>query len=116
MDCQERLVTQAAMTKKANPKTKVWVYRNIVKALPWWEFTEIVSWLEVTYLYCHCTKLRLVLTRFKDVRTKINDPQFGGWFLHKKDNDSAFYHVCALLVLTLRTGLNLSSSLRGNTI
>ena len=27
MDCQERLVTQAEMTKKANPKNKVWVYR-----------------------------------------------------------------------------------------
>ena len=48
MDCQERLVQQAQQTKAANPKTKVWVYRNLVKALPW----------------------------FTDVRVKINDPQY----------------------------------------
>ena len=64
MDCQERLVTQAKMTKNANPNTKVWVYRNLVKALPW----------------------------FKDVRIKINDPQFAGWFLHTKGNASVYYH------------------------
>ena len=38
--------------------------RNIVKALPW----------------------------FADVRIKINDPQYSGWFLHQKDNASALYH------------------------
>ena len=54
MDCQERLVTQAKQTKKENPQAKVWVYRNIVKALPW----------------------------FADVRVKINDPQYSGWFLY----------------------------------
>jgi len=27
MDCEERLVTQAAMVKEINPRTKVWVYR-----------------------------------------------------------------------------------------
>ena len=27
MDCEERLVTQAAMVKEVNPRTKVWVYR-----------------------------------------------------------------------------------------
>ena len=64
MDCQERLVTQAEMTKKVNPRTKVWVYRNIVKALPW----------------------------FTDVRIKINDPQYSGWFLHEKGNASAYYY------------------------
>ena len=64
MDCQERLVTQAEMTKKVNPKTKVWVYRNLIKALPW----------------------------FTDVRIKINDPRYAGWFLHEKGNASAFYH------------------------
>ena len=31
MDCEERLITQAAMTKAANPNTRVFVYRNLVK-------------------------------------------------------------------------------------
>ena len=33
MDCEERLVTQAAMVKKINPDSHVFVYRNLVKAL-----------------------------------------------------------------------------------
>jgi hypothetical protein len=33
MDCEERLITQAAMVKAVNPDTKVFVYRNLVKAL-----------------------------------------------------------------------------------
>ncbi len=31
MDCEERLVTQANATKAANPATKVFTYRNLVK-------------------------------------------------------------------------------------
>ena len=31
MDCEERLVTQAAATKAANPAAHVFVYRNLVK-------------------------------------------------------------------------------------
>jgi hypothetical protein len=31
MDCEERLVTQAKATKAANPATKVFTYRNLVK-------------------------------------------------------------------------------------
>ena len=63
MDCQERLVTQAEAIKKINPTTKVFVYRNIVKALPW----------------------------FTDVREKITDPQYAGWFLPFKPKGP--YHV-----------------------
>lgn len=47
------MVTQAAMTKAANPDTHVWVYRNLVKALPW----------------------------FKSVREKLLDPAYSGFFL-----------------------------------
>jgi hypothetical protein len=36
MDCEERLVRQAAMTKAVNASTRVMVYRNLVKALPWY--------------------------------------------------------------------------------
>ena len=35
MDCDGMLVTQAARNKAANPTARVFVYRNIVKALPW---------------------------------------------------------------------------------
>ena len=34
MKCEERLVHQADMIKAKNPHTRVWVYRNLVKALP----------------------------------------------------------------------------------
>jgi hypothetical protein len=63
MDCQERLVTQAQMTKHVHPEGKVWVYRNLVKALPW----------------------------FSDVRKKINDPAYSGWFLHNHGATSLFH-------------------------
>jgi hypothetical protein len=53
MDCEERLLTQATMVKDVNPTAKVFVYRNLVKALPW----------------------------YTAVREKITDPQYAGWFL-----------------------------------
>jgi len=36
MDCDGMLVQQAARNKAQNPTAKVFVYRNIVKALPWY--------------------------------------------------------------------------------
>jgi hypothetical protein len=53
MDCEERLLTQAKMVKGVNPTAKVFVYRNLVKALPW----------------------------YTSVREKITDPAYAGWFL-----------------------------------
>ena len=50
MNCEELLVEQAAMVKAVNPDTHVWVYRNLVKALPW----------------------------YTDVQVKINDPAYAG--------------------------------------
>ena len=35
MDAEERLVYQAESTKSANERSHVFVYRNVVKALPW---------------------------------------------------------------------------------
>jgi hypothetical protein len=35
MDCEERLITQAHAVKAIQPATHVFVYRNLVKALPW---------------------------------------------------------------------------------
>jgi len=57
MNCEETLVMQAQQTKKINQNTHVWVYRNIVKALPW----------------------------FSTVREKLENPQYWGWFLHYKN-------------------------------
>ena len=56
MDCVERLATQATMTKALNPDSKVFTYRNMVKALPW----------------------------FKEVREKLDDPKYSGFFLKFK--------------------------------
>ena len=53
MDCEERLLTQAQAVKAVKPTAKVFVYRNIVKALPW----------------------------FSSVREKLLDPAYSGWFL-----------------------------------
>ena len=36
MDCEERLVEQVRLTTSASPGTTVWVYRNGIKALPWY--------------------------------------------------------------------------------
>lgn len=53
MRCEDRLIEQVHMTKAANPATRVFVYRNLVKALPW----------------------------FETVQAKISDPAYAGWFL-----------------------------------
>ena len=57
MNSDELLLEQAKSIKSLNPDTKVWVYRNIVKALPW----------------------------FTTVREKILDPAYSGWFLKFRD-------------------------------
>jgi hypothetical protein len=60
MDCQERLRKQAEMTKAGaskNSSIKVFIYRNLVKALPW----------------------------YSSVREKILDPAYAGWFLKFKE-------------------------------
>ena len=56
MDCEERLLTQAKAIKATNPNTRVMVYRNLVKALPW----------------------------FTDIREKLVDPAYSDWFLKFK--------------------------------
>lgn len=63
MDCQERLLQQAQMTKNANPSSHVFVYRNLVKALPW----------------------------FSSVRKILNDPAYSGFFLRFDSSQPAFH-------------------------
>lgn len=63
MNCEELLFEQAEQSKAAGVK-HVWVYRNLVKALPW----------------------------FRTVREKLDDPAYAGFFLHL-DPGVHDYHV-----------------------
>ena len=70
MDDNERLAAQAEAIKAANPLARVFTYRNLVKALPW----------------------------FKEVREILVDPAYSGFFLAFRPNGSlanASYHVPA---------------------
>lgn len=53
MDCEERLVTQVQLTAAASPGTTSFVYRNAIKALPWYTL----------------------------VRNKVTDPAYAAWFM-----------------------------------
>eukprot|EP00040_Diaphanoeca_grandis_P030025 m.176861 g.176861 ORF g.176861 m.176861 type:complete len:442 (+) comp31864_c0_seq2:206-1531(+) len=53
MNSSGLMIEQAMAIRAINPNTRVWVYRNLVKALPW--------------LTC--------------VREKLEDPAYSGWFL-----------------------------------
>lgn len=52
-DCDQKMVGQAASAKRTAPDTKVWIYRNLAQAYA--EFTQI--------------------------REKLSDPNFQGWFV-----------------------------------
>ena len=54
MDCEELMEKQASLTVAASPDTKIYVYRNMIKALPW----------------------------FTSVRKKITDPAYARWFMN----------------------------------
>lgn len=53
MNCEELLIQQVEMTAAASPGTTSFVYRNAIKALPWYTL----------------------------VRTKVTDPAYAKWFL-----------------------------------
>jgi hypothetical protein len=57
MNCEEKLVEQVKKTTGVSPGTKVWVYRNGIKALPWYTL----------------------------VRKKVTDPTYAPWFLSFSD-------------------------------
>ena len=57
MDCEELMVEQVKQTVAASPGTKAFVYRNMIKALPW----------------------------FTSVREKLTDPAYGAWFMNFSD-------------------------------
>ena len=57
MNDQELLLRQAQAVKAATPSARVFVYRNLVKALPW----------------------------YSQVREKMLDPAYAGWFLRYSD-------------------------------
>ena len=62
MDSEAQLLSQVEAVHKINPQTRTFVYKNLVKALPW----------------------------FGSVRAKLVDPQYRGWFLKYRGalNDS----------------------------
>jgi len=57
MNCEEMLVEQVKQTTAASPDTTVWVYRNAIKALPW----------------------------YTTVRVKVTDPKYAPWFMSFSD-------------------------------
>lgn len=65
MDAERRMVEQAAITKGRNAEAHVWVYRNLVKALPW----------------------------LGSVREKLLDPAYASWFLKFDPKRAGNYHV-----------------------
>ena len=68
MDDEELMMEQIAMTKALNPDNKIFNYINLVKALPW----------------------------FSNVREKLEDPEYNGFFLKFKPGGSlpnGSYHV-----------------------
>mmetsp|Transcript_18552 Transcript_18552/g.44482 ORF Transcript_18552/g.44482 Transcript_18552/m.44482 type:complete len:396 (-) Transcript_18552:25-1212(-) len=64
MKCEEMLLEQAEVVKQLNPHMRVFVYRNLVKALPW----------------------------YSQVREKILDPAYAGWFLKFAHGVNGTYH------------------------
>jgi hypothetical protein len=65
MDCEELLIQQAAATAAATPGSRVWVYRNSIKALPW----------------------------YTTVRAKLEDPAYAAWHMRFNPANTTPYHV-----------------------
>lgn len=81
MNCEELLVQQAAVVKSIAPSTKVFVYRNLVKALPW----------------------------YTGVREHTDDPAYADWFLPfaavpPKPDGTYYVPVSVRLALCLLAG------------
>jgi len=65
MDCEERMLNQVKRLKQVNPEAHFMIYRNLVKALPW----------------------------FTSIRKKIENPAYSNWFLPFKNGTHGKYHV-----------------------
>eukprot|EP01052_Picozoa_sp_SAG31_P025411 SAG31_NODE_2226_length_6149_cov_9.156198_3_plen_279_part_00 len=71
MNCEEMMLEQVHRAANASPGSMYWVYRNGVKALPW----------------------------FTSVRVKLNDPDYQSWFLRfsstvRANHSAAHVPVC----------------------
>ena len=66
MDCAERLVEQVEMLVASSPETRVWVYRNSIKALPW----------------------------YTSVREKLQDPAYAAWHMKFKPQGPYYVSPC----------------------
>ena len=65
-DADLMMVEQAAVMKKMAPETQVWVYRNLIQ--PYANFVQL--------------------------REKIEDPQYSGWFMHFDNAGSGSGLLC----------------------
>uniref|UniRef100_A0A7S3FFR1 Uncharacterized protein n=1 Tax=Haptolina ericina TaxID=156174 RepID=A0A7S3FFR1_9EUKA len=61
MDSDQKLVDEATRASRAAPDTQIWIYRNLV----------------------------IAYAEFVQVREKLEDPQYAGWFLRFGGNESA---------------------------
>jgi hypothetical protein len=89
MDCEERLLQQAAMTK-AHAKSlgidqQVWVYRNLVKG----ESCTVIS-LRLFLLLILPNRVA-ALPWYSTVRAKLNDSRFSDFFLKFDDANKPFH-------------------------
>jgi hypothetical protein len=96
MDCQERLLEQARMTKaharSLGIEQKVWVYRNLVKG----ELVGVLASVRVPQPLAAPGSAshpsRAALPWYSSVRALLNDSAYSGFFL-KFDSAKKPYHV-----------------------
>jgi hypothetical protein len=76
MNCQETLVEQAAAIKAVNPDTRVWVYRTLLRCRG-----AFCSKLPSNTNPPCAGNVAKALPWFTDVRLKLDDPRYAGWFV-----------------------------------
>ena len=85
MDCEERLLSQAKMTKAQSKDTKVFVYRNVRRAP--------ASHARADSPSGRALQVVKALPWFSSIREKLDDPQYAGWFLRFNGSAPRRYHV-----------------------
>ena len=85
MTCQETLLKQAQTVKAVTPGTKVFIYR--------YSFTIQLQGIHLTFHFL-VRNLVKALPWYSQVRDKMLDPAYSGWFLRFKDGAKGTgYHV-----------------------
>ena len=82
MNDNELLAQQAAAIKQLNPASRVFTYRNLVKALPWFSVRVAESWRPDQKCCCEFVYPSLALAcPPQEVRHILDDPAYSGFFL-----------------------------------